>query len=58
MFEADIPPQTASHIHIWHKQSVRPYWYAVHRHMHTVAASHSILAKLAQIWEFWVTWGV
>ncbi len=33
------PPQTASHIHNRHKQSVWVHWYAVHRHM--VAALHS-----------------
>ncbi len=32
-------PQTASHIHIRHMQSVWAYWYAVH--WHTVAALHS-----------------
>ncbi len=33
------PPQTASHIHIRHIQSVWAHWYTVHRHM--VAALHS-----------------
>ncbi len=33
------PPQTASHIHIRHIQSVWAHWYAVHGH--TVAALHS-----------------
>jgi hypothetical protein len=36
------PPQTASHIHIWHIKSVWSvwaHWYAVNRHM--VAALHS-----------------
>ncbi len=33
------PPQTASHIHMRHDQSVWAHWYAVHRHM--VAALHS-----------------
>jgi hypothetical protein len=32
-------PQTASHIHIWHAQSIWAHWYAVHWHM--VAALHS-----------------
>ncbi len=34
------PPQTASHIHIRHIQSVWAHWYAIHRHV--VAALHSI----------------
>ncbi len=33
------PPQTASHIHIRHIQSVWAHWYAVHGH--TVSALHS-----------------
>ncbi len=33
------PPQTASHIHMRHMQSISAHWYAVHRHM--VAALHS-----------------
>ncbi len=33
------PPQTASHIHNRHIQSVWVHWYAVHRHM--VAALHN-----------------
>ncbi len=33
------PPQTASHIHIRHAQSIWAHWYAIHRHM--VAALHS-----------------
>ncbi len=34
-----MPPQTASHIHIRHEQSVWAHWYAVFRH--TVADLHS-----------------
>jgi hypothetical protein len=49
------PPQTASHIHIRHKQSDWAQWYAVH--WHTVAALHSF-TYLTQIWGFWVTCGV
>jgi hypothetical protein len=49
------PPQTASHIHIRHIQSVWSHWYAVHRHM--VAALHSF-TYLAHILGFWVTCGI
>ncbi len=37
------PPQTASRIHIRHKQSVWLHWYAVHRH--TAVASNSYTLK-------------
>ncbi len=49
------PPQTASHIHITHIQSVWAHWYAVHWHTHTVRALHS---STAHILGFWVTCGV
>jgi hypothetical protein len=35
------PPQTASHIHINHIQSVWTYWYFVHRHMVEVLHSYT-----------------
>jgi hypothetical protein len=49
------PPQTASHIHITHIQSVWAHWYAVHWHTHTVRALHSCTAHIL---GFWVTCGV
>ncbi len=48
------PPQTASHIHIRHIQSLSAHWYAVHRY--TVAAIQSYPCNLAQIWGIWVTY--
>ena len=48
------PPQTASHIHISHIQSVWAHWYAVQRHI--VAALYSLYPPyLAQILWFWFT---
>ncbi len=45
-------PQTASHIHIGHVQSVWAHWYAVHRQM--VAALHSYTHPT---WlRFWCAW--
>ncbi len=51
-----LPPQTASQIHLRHLQSVWTHWYAVHWHM--TAALHSYPPYLAQIWGFWVAYGV
>ncbi len=46
------PPQTASHIHIRHLQSVWAHWYAVH--WHTVAALHSFTHPTwLRIWGRW-----
>ncbi len=50
------PPQTSSHIHIRHIQSVWAHWYAVN--MYTISALHRYSPYLAQIMGFWVTCGV
>jgi hypothetical protein len=51
------PPQTTSHIHIRHIQSVWAHWYAVSRvYGCTITPFHR--PSWPQIWEFWVTWGV
>ncbi len=48
------PPQTASHIHIRHVQSVWVHWYTVH--WHTVAALHSFTHPTwRRFVGFWVT---
>ena len=44
------PPQTASHIHIRHVQSVWAHWYAVH--MHTISALHSYTHPTSWL-RFW-----
>jgi hypothetical protein len=48
------PPQTASHIHVRHTQSVWAHWCAVH--WYTVAALHSFTHPT---WlRFWGTWSL
>ncbi len=44
------PPQTASHIHIGHIQSVWAHWYAVHRHK--ILALHSYTHSTSWL-RFW-----
>jgi hypothetical protein len=44
------PPQTASHIHIRHVQSVWAHWYAVH--VHTISALHSYTHPTSWL-RFW-----
>ncbi len=48
-------PQTASHIHIRHMQSVWAHWYAVHRYM--VASLHSYTHPLGSDFGYVVTCG-